>query len=85
MIQRTETNLNDWLNDDIDEENNAKTEINNEEIYTDTIKKNNNNINDDDIEIKKYEEEKRKKNENDIYNQLFQYMQNLQPKAKKKS
>ena len=58
MIQRTETNLNDWLNDDIDEENNAKTEINNEEIYTDTIKKNKNNVNDD-IEIKKYEEEKK--------------------------
>ena len=84
MIQRTETNLNDWLNDDIDEENNAKTEINNEEIYTDTIKKNNNNINDDDIEIKNYDEEKEEKNKKEMYNQLFTYMENLQPKAKKK-
>ena len=79
MIQRTETNLNDWLNDD-DEENNVK----NEEININNKKQNKEKENDDDIEIKNYDEEKEEKNKKEMYNQLFTYMENLQPKAKKK-
>ena len=75
MYQRTEVNLSDWLNDDDDINNKKNNNYNN-----------NNNIIEENEESNSNERvnKNKEKEEKEKYNQIFTYMKNLQPEAKKK-